>query len=208
MSAEPFLPEQRDLEHLRAAAASCEGCDLYAPATQTVFGTGPAHARLMLVGEQPGDVEDVRGEPFVGPAGRVLSQTLEEAGLRGVPTYVTNAVKHFSFTRSGKRRLHKTPRVGEMVACRPWLVAEVDAVRPRLVVLLGGTAVKAVLGNDVKVLRDRGAVLDRDSAVGPGAFLVTVHPSSVLRAPDDAARASARAAFVADLRVAAEYLAS
>jgi DNA polymerase len=136
----------------------------------------------------------------------VLDQAVDEAGLRDVPTYVTNAVKHFSFTRSGKRRLHKTPRAGEMVACRPWLVAEVAAIRPKLIVLLGGTAVKAVLGNEVKVLRDRGTVLERDSAVGSGAFLVTVHPSSVLRTPDER-RAEARAAFVADLRVAAEFLA-
>jgi DNA polymerase len=206
MSAADYLPATRNLTSLREAAASCEGCDLHGPATQTVFGAGPARARLLLVGEQPGDREDVEGAPFVGPAGRVLAEALEEAGLSNVPTYVTNAVKHFSFTRSGKRRLHKTPRMGEVAACRPWLEAEVAAVRPKLIVLLGGTAVKAVLGNDVKVLRDRGGVLERESAVGTGAFLVTVHPSSVLRAPDDT-RAEAKAAFVKDLRVAAEFLA-
>jgi len=204
--AEQFLPVERDLPALRAAAAGCRGCDLYGPATQVVFGAGTGEgAALMLVGEQPGDVEDVQGEPFVGPAGRVLTQALSDAGLDTVPTYVTNAVKHFSFTRSGKRRLHQTPKAGEMSACRPWLVAEYAAIRPRLAVCLGSTAVKSVLGNDVKVLRDRGAILERDSLLGAGTFLVTVHPSSILRAPDET-RAEARAAFVADLRVAAEFL--
>lgn len=203
----PFLPAGHDLPSLRAAAAGCRGCDLFGPATQVVFGAGAADGvELMLVGEQPGDVEDIKGEPFVGPAGRVLTQALDEAGLASVPAYVTNAVKHFSFTRSGKRRLHQTPKAGEMSACRPWLVAEYAAVRPRLVICLGGTAVKSVLGNNFKVLRDRGAILERDSLVGPGSFLVTVHPSSILRVPDET-RAESQAAFVADLRVAAQFLA-
>jgi uracil-DNA glycosylase len=186
--AERFLPDQRDLDTLRTAAARCEGCDLYRPATQTVFGAGNEGSSLLLVGEQPGDVEDVEGVPFVGPAGRVLAEAIKDAGLADVPTYVTNAVKHFSFTRVGRRRLHQTPKVSELIVC------------------LGATAVKSVLGNDVKVLRDRGTVLERDSLVGSGAFLVTVHPSAILRAPDET-RAVQRGAFVADLRVAAEYLA-
>ncbi|MGN6605710.1 MAG: UdgX family uracil-DNA binding protein [Jatrophihabitans sp.] len=203
--AQGFLPPETTLPELRAAADGCRGCDLWEPATQTVFGAGPADAPLLLVGEQPGDVEDVEGEPFVGPAGRVLAQALHESGLDATPRYVTNAVKHFSFTRQGKRRLHQTPKAAEVSACRPWLVAEYAALRPQLTVCLGSTAVRSVLGTDVKVLRDRGAVLERDSALGPGAFLVTVHPSSILRAPDDL-RAEARAAFVADLRVAAQFL--
>jgi DNA polymerase len=190
---------------LRRAAASCEGCELHADATQTVFGAGRATARLLLVGEQPGDVEDVEGVPFVGPAGRVLDRARAAAGLADVPTYVTNAVKHFHFRRDGKRRLHESPKAGHITACRPWLRAEVAAVRPDLIVCLGAVAAKAVLDNEVRVLRDRGAVLDRDGAVGPGRFVVTVHPSSVLRtpAPD---RAAAFAGLVADLEVAAAFL--
>jgi uracil-DNA glycosylase family protein len=203
--AQQFLPAEPTLPALREAAEHCRGCDLWEPATQTVFGSGAADAPLLLIGEQPGDVEDLEGEPFVGPAGRVLAQALDESGLGEVPRYVTNAVKHFSFTRSGKRRLHQTPKAGEMTACRPWLVAEYAALRPRLTVCLGSTAVKSVLGNDVKVLRDRGTITERDGLLGPGAFLVTVHPSSILRAPDEL-RAEARSAFVADLRVAAQFL--
>ena len=160
----------------------------------------------MLVGEQPGDVEDVEGKAFVGPAGRMLDQALDEAGLDPGRLYVTNAVKHFHFTQRGKRRLHQSPQVGHISACRPWLGAEVAAVRPGLVICLGATAVRAVLGSEVRVLRDRGSVLERDSLVGPGAFLVTVHPSSILRAPPEE-HEEVMAAFVADLRVAAGFLA-
>jgi uracil-DNA glycosylase family protein len=204
--AERYLPDARSLTVLRAAVDSCRGCDLYEDANQAVFGQGPVDARLMLVGEQPGDVEDIDGQPFVGPAGKVLNRALTEAGLADTPTYVTNAVKHFHFRRAGKRRLHQTPRAGHISACRPWLAAEAQTLDPDLVVCLGGTAVKAVLGNDVRVLRDRGAVLERDSTLGPGAFVVTVHPSSILRTPTED-RDAAYAALVADLKVVASALA-
>jgi len=204
--AEQFLPASASLAALREAAVSCRGCDLYADATQTVFGRGSASAPVLLVGEQPGDVEDVEGRAFVGPAGRMLDRALDDAGLDRDKLYVTNAVKHFHFTQRGKRRLHQTPQAGHISACRPWLGAEVAAVRPALIVCLGATAVKAVLGNEVRVLRDRGSILERDSLVGPGAFLVTVHPSSILRAPPEE-HEQVMAAFVADLRVAAAFLA-
>lgn len=204
--AERFLPDRRTLSALRSAAADCRGCDLYQDATQTVFGAGAARARLLLVGEQPGDVEDTRGAPFVGPAGRVLNRALDDAGLSDVPTFVTNAVKHFNFRRQGKRRIHQTPRAAHVAACRPWLRAEAAAIRPDLVVCMGSVAAKSVLGNEVRVLRDRGTVLERDSALGPGAFVVTVHPSSILRAPSED-RDAAYAAFVGDLKVAAAVVA-
>jgi DNA polymerase len=203
--AEEYLPGGRSLPTLRKAAAACRGCDLYEDATQVVFGHGPADARLMLVGEQPGDVEDKDGKPFVGPAGKVLARAVTDAGLDEIPTFVTNAVKHFSFRRSGKRRLHQTPKAGHISACRPWLRAEIEAVHPELLVCLGSVAVKAVLGNDVRVLRDRGSILDRDGPVGRGRFLVTVHPSSILRTPAED-RDTAYAALVADLKVAASVL--
>jgi uracil-DNA glycosylase len=201
-SAAQFVPAERSLTALHTAAAGCRGCDLYEQATQTVFGAGPARARLFLIGEQPGDAEDTAGEPFVGPAGRMLHRALADAGLDGTPTYVTNAVKHFSFRRAGKRRLHQTPRAGHINACRPWLQAEAEAVRPDVIVCLGSTAVKSVLGNDVRVLRDRGTVLERDSAIGPASFVVTVHPSAILRTPSED-RDAAYAALVADLKVVA-----
>jgi uracil-DNA glycosylase len=201
-----FLPAKHTVAALRDAAAGCRGCDLYEDATQTVFGAGRARAKLLLVGEQPGDVEDTQGEPFVGPAGRVLRRALTEAGLDDTPTFVTNAVKHFSFRRSGKRRLHQTPRAAQITACRPWLQAEVAAVRPDVIVCLGSTAVKSVFGNEVRVMRDRGTVLERDSAVGQTTFVVTVHPSAILRAPAED-RDSAYAGLVADLKVAASLVA-
>ena len=205
-TAAEFLPSERSLPTLQAAAAACRGCDLYQDATQTVFGAGPARARLLLVGEQPGDAEDTEGAPFVGPAGRVLHRALADAGLDRTPMYVTNAVKHFSFRRAGKRRLHQTPRAAQVTACRPWLQAEMDVVKPDYVVCLGSTAVKSVLGNDVRVLRDRGTVLERDSAIGPAAFVVTVHPSAILRAPAED-RDAAYAGLVADLQVVASLVA-
>lgn len=171
-----------------------------------MFGAGPKRARLILVGEQPGDVEDTRCEPFVGPAGRILHKALAEAGLDGTPMYVTNAVKHFSFRRAGNRRLHQTPRAAQITACRPWLQAEVEAVHPRLIVCLGSVAVKSLFGDAVRVLRDRGTVLDRDSATGPASFVVTVHPSSILRTPPGD-RNAAYAAFVGDLEVVAAAMA-
>jgi DNA polymerase len=203
--AEQFLPDTRALDDLRHAATECRGCDLYERATQVVFGAGGADAGLLLVGEQPGDVEDQRGEPFVGPAGGVLNRALDEAGLGNVPRFVTNAVKHFYFTERGKRRLHQTPRAAHVTACRPWLAAEMQAVRPDLVVCLGATAARSVLGPDVRVLRDRGAILDQQPLVGDGPCLVTIHPSAVLRAQDDE-RQTMYDGLVGDLRVAADYL--
>jgi DNA polymerase len=200
-----FLPDSRSLSALRKAAAGCRGCDLYADATQTVFGAGAARAQLLLVGEQPGDAEDVQGAPFVGPAGRMLDRALADAELGDVSTFTTNAVKHFHFRRAGKRRLHQTPRAGHVSACRPWLQAEYTALRPDVVVCLGATAAKAVLGPDVRVLRDRGAVLERDSLLGPGSFVITVHPSSILRAPPEDRDAAYRG-LVSDLKVAAGAL--
>ncbi|HEU0103863.1 MAG TPA: UdgX family uracil-DNA binding protein [Mycobacteriales bacterium] len=201
-TAAPFVPDSTDLDALRAAAPDCRGCPLWEPATQVVFGRGGAGARLMLVGEQPGDVEDQKGLPFVGPAGRLLVQALDEAGVDRGNVYVTNAVKHFKFTVSGKRRIHATPDAWEVAACRPWLVGELAAVRPELVVLLGATAAKTVYGPSFRVTRQRGMVLDWPSPDGPRA-LATIHPSAVLRADD---RDAALAGLVADLKLAADTL--
>ena len=201
-TAAPYVPATTDLDALRAAAPDCRGCPLWEPATQVVFGRGPAGARLMLVGEQPGDVEDQKGLPFVGPAGHLLVRALDEAGVDRSGVYVTNSVKHFKFTVRGKRRIHATPDAYEVAACRPWLVAELAAVRPELVVLLGATAAKTVYGASFRVTQSRGAVLDWPSAGGPRA-LATIHPSAVLRADD---RDAALAGLVADLRVAAQAL--
>lgn len=201
------------LAGLRAAAVACRGCELGAPATQTVFSTGSATARVALVGEQPGDVEDRRGAPFVGPAGQLLDRALTEAGLDRADAYVTNAVKHFRFTQDspGSRRLHRTPELRHLEACRPWLLAELAIVDPEVVVLLGATAGKALLGPGFRVTAVRGRLLPRAgrtgeaAAVQAGWLLATVHPSAVLRADN---RESAYAAFVADLRVAAAALPS
>ncbi|MET9323530.1 UdgX family uracil-DNA binding protein [Streptomyces sp. NPDC003038] len=214
--AEPFVPRGGGMENLRRAAASCRGCPLFADATQTVFGAGPAGARLVLVGEQPGDQEDRRGEPFVGPAGALLHKALSEAGIDDEPVYFTNAVKHFKHTvaERGKRRIHKTPSLREMKACRPWLAAELRVIDPDLVVALGGTAGKALLGSSFRVNEQRGVLLPMPApdalggttaATEPGhaQLLATVHPSAVLRAPD---RESAYQGLLADLRVAATAL--
>ncbi len=188
-----------DLAGLREAAARCTRCGLYRDATQTVFGAGMAGAWLMLVGEQPGDREDLAGEPFVGPAGGLLDRALTEAGIERDGIYVTNAVKHFKFTRQGKRRIHQRPTVAEVRACRPWLDAELSAVAPEVVVVMGATAGKAVLGPSFRVTRQRGEPLRWNERL----LVATVHPSSVLRAPDDQ-RAAAFAGLVDDLRVARE----
>jgi len=198
--AEP--PATRDLEALKTAAASCTGCDLYMNATQTVFSEGPVRASLMLVGEQPGDKEDVEGRPFVGPAGGVLDRALALAGIERDNVYLTNAVKHFKWTPKGKRRIHETPRASEMRACRPWLEAEVEAVSPRLVVCLGSVAVSSVLGPGYKVLSQRGQVFE-----GPlGPSLITVHPSSILRVEDPDEKNAAFELFVMDLKKAAAWV--
>lgn len=198
-------PDSDDLAVLRDAAARCTACDLWEPATQTVFGAGEAPVRIMLVGEQPGDQEDVAGEPFVGPAGRLLDKALVDAGIDRSTTYVTNAVKHFHFRRQGKRRLHQSPQARHMTACRPWLAAEYRALQPQLIVCLGATAAKTVLGPSARVGESRGAVMERDSLIGPGAFLVTIHPSAVLRGQEED-RKAAYDGLVADLSVAAEYI--
>ena len=200
MGAEQWVPDRPTVERLREAAA---GCDLWSNATQTVFGEGSEHAKLMLVGEQPGDHEDVEGKPFVGPAGRLLDTALERAAIPRANVYLTNVVKHFKWVRRGKRRLHEKPNSQEVRACRPWLDAEVKTVQPRLVVLLGATAAQAVLGPTVRVTRQRGQVVNTPLGVQG---LATVHPSSILRAPDDDSRREAMDAFVEDLRVAARYL--
>jgi uracil-DNA glycosylase len=203
MGAELYLPKTHTLDALREAAAGCRGCDLWEAATQTVFGEGAARARLMLVGEQPGDREDVEGKPFVGPAGRILDEGLEAAGVPRSAVYLTNAVKHFRWVRRGKRRLHEKPNSQQVRACRPWLDAELEAVRPRLLVLLGATAAQSVLGPAFRVTQHRGKVIPTPLGVPA---VATVHPSSILRAPDDASREEAMAAFVADLRSVAQEL--
>ncbi|MFI5611978.1 UdgX family uracil-DNA binding protein [Amycolatopsis sp. NPDC051903] len=197
--AEP--PDSTDLARLRRAAADCTGCALHRDATRTVFGEGPSRAEILVAGEQPGDQEDEQGKPFVGPAGRLLDAALAETGFEREALYLTNAVKHFKFTERGKRRIHEKPSRAEVVACRPWLVAELRAVRPRLVLLLGATAAQSVYGSSFRLTKHRGERLDPppDLAGLFGAAVVTVHPSAVLRAPD---RETARAEFVADLEAA------
>lgn len=202
-TARPFVPASRSLATLRKAANGCRGCDLYKRATQAVFGAGSKGARLLLVGEQPGDREDVEGKPFVGPAGTLLTKALADAALDPAETYITNAVKHFSWEPRGKRRIHKKPRASEIHACRPWLEAELEAVRPELVVCLGATAAQAVLGPSFRLTAHRGAI---QQSVWAGAVLATIHPSAVLRAPDREGRRAAYESFVADLRVAARAL--
>ena len=196
------MPDGADLAALAAAAEACEGCELFAPATQVVFGAGPEHARCVVVGEQPGDREDLEGEPFVGPAGRLLDKALVEAGIDRAVTYVTNAVKHFHFSQRGKRRLHQSPDAGHIHACRPWLAAELDQLRPELIVLLGAVAGRALLGPSFRVTKQRGLLMPwpEDETVQ---ILPTLHPSAVLRADD---RDAAYEGLVADLRVAAAAL--
>ena len=191
------------LEEVRGAAAGCKACDLWKLGTQTVFGEGSESAELMLVGEQPGDKEDLAGRPFVGPAGRILDQALEEAGIERTTVYVTNAVKHFKWEARGKRRLHKRPDAGEIAACRPWLDKEIELIAPKVVVCLGATAAQALLGSSFRVSRQRGQFVE--SLLGP-VLTATVHPSSILRAPDEAARQAEYDAFVRDLRTMAEAL--
>ncbi|WP_210481451.1 UdgX family uracil-DNA binding protein [Naasia sp. SYSU D00948] len=205
--AEQWVPEDGGLDALRTAAPECRGCELYQDATQVVFGSGPERARLMLVGEQPGDSEDKAGEPFVGPAGRLLADALDAAGVKAEDAYVTNAVKHFRFELRGKRRLHKSPAVAHIEACNPWLAAEFRTVRPDIVVALGATAARGVLGRQVKVLAERGRVLDdRPVAAAEARVVLTVHPSAVLRLRGTPDFDPEFDAFVADLRTAAALL--
>ena len=190
------------LQAAREAAEGCRRCDLWRRATQTVFGEGPSRARIVFVGEQPGDVEDREGEPFVGPAGKLLRACLVEAGLDPRDVYLTNAVKHFKWREQGKRRIHERPNREEILACRLWLEQEMASIRPRLVVALGATAAAALVGSSVRVLRDRGTVVESSFA---GPVMITVHPSSILRAPDSAERERARRAFLKDLRAIARH---
>ena len=196
-------PDQLTLPALREAAAGCRACDLYKTGTQTVFGEGAEHARVMFVGEQPGDREDREGKPFVGPAGRVLDEALEEAGIDRRHVYITNAVKHFKWKQQGKRRLHQRPNAAEITACRPWLDAEIAVVKPHLLVPLGATAAQALLGRDFRVSVQRGQLIERP---GQPPMMATVHPSSILRAPDDETREIETRAFVQDLRRVAQHL--
>ncbi|HEX8050250.1 MAG TPA: UdgX family uracil-DNA binding protein [Solirubrobacterales bacterium] len=195
-SAAEYLPEGRSLKALAEAAEGCRGCELYKDATQVVFGQGRPSARLMLVGEQPGDKEDKEGEPFVGPAGRLLDKALEEAGIDRSETYVTNAVKHFKWRPRGNRRLHQTPRAGEIEACKPWLQAELQAVEPAALLAMGATAARSLFGPKVKVTKDRGRPLE--SPLAPVAA-VTIHPSAIIRLRDHDEREAEFAGFVADL---------
>src|SRR3954452_12211247 len=201
--ATPFLPERSSLKALREAAAGCRGCHLWRGATQTVFGEGRKASRVMLVGEQPGDKEDRAGEPFVGPAGRELDRGLEAAGIDRADAYVTNVVKHFKFEERGRRRIHQTPKRFEIEACTPWLEEELKVVKPEALVLLGATAAKALLGSSFRVTQHRGEPLDSDLAP---LVTATIHPSAILRAPDDETRQEEREAFAEDLRVVARTL--
>jgi len=202
-SAAEYLPERLTLAALREAAAECKACPLWKTGTQTVFGEGAQDAEVVFVGEQPGDQEDRQGRPFVGPAGRVLDEGLELAGIDRSKTYVTNAVKHFKWQARGKRRIHQKPNWSEIAACRPWLDAELEAVKPRVLVCLGSTAAQALLGRDFRVTRERGKILDSDLAEH---VLATVHPSSILRQQEDDARSAEMEAFVRDLKAVAKVL--
>jgi uracil-DNA glycosylase family protein len=196
-------PGAKSLEELRGAAAGCRACDLWRSGTQTVFGEGSERAEVMMVGEQPGDREDVEGRPFVGPAGGVFDQALEEVGIDRDLVYVTNVIKHFKWRPRGKRRIHQKPNLEEIRACRPWLDSELAVVQPRVLVCLGSVAAQALLGRQFRVTRERGRFVDSPLAAHVTA---TVHPSSILRAGDDEARRAAMAAFVDDLRVVAHEL--
>jgi uracil-DNA glycosylase family protein len=198
-----FLPKRRSLRGLREAVQGCRGCDLWRGTSQAVFGEGLKRARVMLIGEQPGDREDLEGRPFVGPAGRELDRGLDAAGIDRREAYVTNVVKHFKFEERGRRRIHQTPKRFEIEACQPWLSEELKLVKPDAVVLLGATAAKALLGGSFRVTRQRGELLDCDLAP---IVTATIHPSAILRAPDERSRAAERQAFAADLGVVARAL--
>ena len=212
-SATSFVPSTTSLRTLGAAARDCHGCDLYRHATQVVFGTGPATARVMFVGEQPGDQEDRQGLPFVGPAGALLDKALEDAGIARKQIYLTNAVKHFKWEPRGKRRIHKKPRISEIAACRPWLEAETRVVKPLILVCLGATAAQSVMGSSFKLTQHRGKLLVLPPAsaksggtLKAGRVLATIHPSAVLRAIDTEGRRAAYESLVADLKVVGEAL--
>lgn len=202
VSAANFLPRDESLPSLREASEGCRGCDLWRNATQTVFGEGNSSSTVMMVGEKPGDKEDLAGRPFVGPAGALLDRALEAAGIDREKVYVTNAVKHFKWTRKGRMRIHKKPSTREIAACRPWLDAELRTVRPRIVVCLGSTAAQALLGKDFRVTQQRGEFIEKDGVL----FTATVHPSSILRSPDDESRHREMNLFIRDLQRVAGIL--
>jgi DNA polymerase len=202
-AAAELIPDRPTLANVRAAAGNCQACDLYKLGTQTVFGEGDRKAALMLIGEQPGDLEDLSGHPFVGPAGKLLDRALAEAGLDRSSVYITNVVKHFKWEPRGKRRIHKKPNAGEINACRPWLETEIQLVKPRAIVCLGATAAQTLLGRPFKVTAHRGEFVSSPLA---SLVLATVHPSSLLRAPDDESRRRETRRFVDDLRKVARAL--
>jgi DNA polymerase len=201
--AEPFVPHNPTLPQLRDAAQQCQGCDLYRNATQAVLGDGPSTARIFVIGEQPGDKEDLAGHPFVGPAGAILDRALQEAGIDRSEVYITNAVKHFKFEEPGKRRIHKKPSETEIAACSPWLAAELAIVQPDLIVCLGATAARAVIGKKHRLLEERGRFFEHPAA---RSVTATVHPSAILRAPDSAQRHAAYEAFLNDWKAIRKHL--
>ena len=202
-SAEDLIPEQPTLPLLKAAAADCRACDLWKNGTQSVFGEGRSRARILFVGEPPGNEEDLTGKPFVGPAGRLFDEALEEAGIDRKQTYVTNVVKHFKWEPRGKRRIHKKPNAQEIAACRPWLEAEIALIKPKIIVALGATAAQSLLGAQFRVTKQRGQFLESDLAPY---VMATVHPSSILRAPDDETRRLEYQSFVDDLKKLARVI--
>lgn len=202
-SAFDFLPANRDLKSLRNASRDCQGCDLFLKATQTVFGEGKPSSSILFIGEQPGDQEDLQGKPFVGPAGHMLDRCMKEAGIDRKAAYVTNAVKHFKWELRGKRRIHKKPNLREITACHPWMDAEIEAIRPRLIVCLGATAAQSLLGSSFRVTQKRGQIVNLP---GYPPILATVHPSSILRAQSTDDRERERQLFIADLKTAAKVL--
>jgi len=202
-SAAEFFPKRKSLKAFREAAADCQACDLWERGTQTVFGEGSRRAEVLFVGEQPGNEEDLTGQPFVGPAGRLLDEALAEAGIDRAQTYVTNVVKHFKWEPRGKRRIHKKPNAREITACRPWLEAEIGLVKPKVIVCLGATAAQALLGAKFRVSKQRGLFIK--STLAPY-IMATVHPSSILRAPDDETRHLEKRRFVDDLKKVAHVL--
>lgn len=202
-TAAPLIPAAPTLPRLIEAARTCQACDLHKSGTQTVFGEGSRNSVVMFVGEQPGDKEDLQGRPFVGPAGAILDRALDDAGIDRARVYVTNAVKHFKWEPRGKRRIHKKPNAMEIAACRPWLDAEIAVVKPQVIVCLGATAAQSLLGKDFRVTQRRGELIE--SGLGPR-ILATVHPSSILRAPDEEQRHAEYARFVADLKAVAGLL--
>jgi len=204
-SAREFFPAKMSLSALRSAASHCRGCDLWKNATQTVFGEGKSSAKILFVGEQPGNEEDLAGKPFVGPAGRLLDRALADAEISRSECYVTNVVKHFKWEPRGKRRIHKKPGVREIAACRPWLDAEIETIQPDVLVILGATAAQSILGASFRVSEQRGKLVDSPF---PFRVIATVHPSSILRATDDETRRREYEQFVADLKVVSKVLRS